>query len=77
MWVVHKDGFDTINMTNAGLLEVANLSFDEPELEPIMFSNNNEEMLVFGPFSVGLLGRALLILGLPYSGKSSLHCPFL
>ncbi|CAL9018186.1 unnamed protein product [Prunus brigantina] len=71
MWVVHEDGFDTMNMKNAGLLEVANLSFDEPKLEAIMFSNNNEEMLedVLGSFSVGMLGRALLILGPPYSGK--------
>ncbi|CAL2255343.1 unnamed protein product [Prunus armeniaca] len=62
-----------------GLLKVANLSFDEPELEAIMFSNNNEEMLedVLGSFSVGMLGRALFILGPPYSGDSSLCCPFL
>lgn len=77
MWVVHEDGFDTMNMKNAGLLEVANLSFDELELEAIMFSNNNEEMLedVLGSFSVGMLGRALLNLGPPYSGDSSLCCP--
>ncbi|CAL8152421.1 unnamed protein product [Prunus armeniaca] len=79
MWVARDDGFDTMNMKNAGLLEVANLSFDEPELEAIMFSNNNEEMLedVLGSFSVGMLGRALLILGPSYSGDSSLCCPFL
>ena len=32
-----------MNLENAGVLEIANLSLDEPELEGVLFSNNNNE----------------------------------
>ena len=37
MWDVEGDGFDSMDMENAGLLEIADLSLDEPELEAILF----------------------------------------
>ncbi|BFG40947.1 hypothetical protein CerSpe_272210 [Prunus speciosa] len=43
MWDVGGDGFDIMNLENAGVLEIANLSLDEPELEGVLFSNNNNE----------------------------------
>ena len=34
---VGGDGFDSMNIENAGLLEIADLSLDEPELKAILF----------------------------------------
>ena len=36
MWDVGGDGFDSIDMENARLLEIAYLSLDEPELEAVL-----------------------------------------
>ncbi|KAL5725279.1 hypothetical protein ACHQM5_008439 [Ranunculus cassubicifolius] len=40
MWDVGGDAFDT--MEGVGLLEFANLSFEEPELEAVLFSDGND-----------------------------------
>ena len=37
MWDVKGDGFDSMDIENAGLLEIVDLSLDEPELEAILF----------------------------------------
>ena len=37
MWNIGGDGFDSMNIQNAGILEIADLSLDEPELEVILF----------------------------------------
>ena len=37
MWNVGGDGFDSMDIENAGLLEIADLSLDEPELEAVLF----------------------------------------
>ena len=37
MWDIGGDGFDSIDIENAGILEIVNLSLDEPELEAILF----------------------------------------
>ena len=37
MWDVGGDGFDSMDIENVGLLEIANLSLDEPELEAVLF----------------------------------------
>ena len=37
MWDIGGDGFDSMDIENAGILEIANLSLDEPELEAILF----------------------------------------
>ena len=37
MWDVGRDGFDSMDIENVGLLEIVDLSLDEPELEAILF----------------------------------------
>ena len=37
MWDVGGDDFDSMDIENIGLLEIANFSLDEPELEAILF----------------------------------------
>ncbi|KAK3183091.1 hypothetical protein Dsin_030377 [Dipteronia sinensis] len=37
LWDVRGDGFDSMDMENAGILKIANLSLDEPELEAKLF----------------------------------------
>ena len=37
MWNVGGDGFDSMDIENAGLLKIADLSLDEPELEAVLF----------------------------------------
>ena len=37
MWDVGGDDFDSMDIENVGLLKIANLSLDEPELEAILF----------------------------------------
>ena len=37
MWDVGGDGFDSMDIKNAGLLKIANLSLDELELEVVLF----------------------------------------
>ncbi|KAH7571463.1 hypothetical protein JRO89_XS04G0057000 [Xanthoceras sorbifolium] len=38
-WDVGGDGFDSINMENSGILEIADLSLDEPDLEDALFNS--------------------------------------
>ena len=37
MWDVGGDGFDSMDIENAGLLEIADLSLDELELKVVLF----------------------------------------
>ena len=37
MWDIGGDGFDSMDIENAGILEIANLFLDEPELEAVLF----------------------------------------
>ena len=37
MWDVGGAGFDSMDIENAGLLKVVDLSLDEPELEAVLF----------------------------------------
>ena len=37
IWDIGGDGFDSMDIENAGILEIADLSLDEPELEAILF----------------------------------------
>ena len=37
MWDVGGDGFDSMDIENAELLEIADLSLDEPKLEAVLF----------------------------------------
>ena len=37
MWDVRGDGFDSLDIENARLLEIADLSLDKPELEVVLF----------------------------------------
>ncbi|KAG6476013.1 hypothetical protein ZIOFF_065248 [Zingiber officinale] len=39
MWDVGADGFDYMDMEGASILEIANLSLDEPELESVLFTD--------------------------------------
>ncbi|KAK3212079.1 hypothetical protein Dsin_016785 [Dipteronia sinensis] len=46
LWDVGGDGFDSMALEDAGILEIADLSLDEPELETLLFSsvdNVNDE----------------------------------
>ncbi|KAH7549588.1 hypothetical protein JRO89_XS13G0053000 [Xanthoceras sorbifolium] len=38
-WDVGGDGFDSMNMENFGILEIADLSLDEPDLEDALFNS--------------------------------------
>lgn len=40
MWDVGGDAFDSMDLENAGVLEIANLSLDEPDLEGIIFTQD-------------------------------------
>ncbi|KAI5351851.1 hypothetical protein L3X38_004742 [Prunus dulcis] len=40
MWDVGSDAFDSMDLENAGVLEIANLSLDEPDLEGIIFTHD-------------------------------------
>ncbi|KAH7557045.1 hypothetical protein JRO89_XS11G0035900 [Xanthoceras sorbifolium] len=40
-WDVGGDGFDSMNMDNSGILEIADLSLDEPDLEAVLFSSSD------------------------------------
>ncbi|KAG6521801.1 hypothetical protein ZIOFF_018934 [Zingiber officinale] len=39
MWDVGADGFDSMDMEGAAILEIANLSLDEPKLESVLFTD--------------------------------------
>ena len=38
MWDIRGDGFDSMDIENAGILEITDLSLDELELEDILFN---------------------------------------
>ncbi|KAG6487436.1 hypothetical protein ZIOFF_056022 [Zingiber officinale] len=42
MWNVRVDGFDSMDMEGAAILEIANLSLDEPELESVLFTDEGD-----------------------------------
>ncbi|KAG6533583.1 hypothetical protein ZIOFF_007458 [Zingiber officinale] len=42
MWDVGADGFDSMDMEGAAILEIANLSLDEPELESVLFTDEGD-----------------------------------
>ena len=39
MWDIGGDGFDSMDIQNAEILEITDLSLDEPELEAILFDS--------------------------------------
>ncbi|KAI9196337.1 hypothetical protein LWI28_023056 [Acer negundo] len=41
LWDVGGDGFDSMDMENVGILEIADLSLNEPELEAVLFSSTD------------------------------------
>ena len=45
MWDIGGDGFDSMDIENAGILEIADLSLDEPELEVILFDSEGNVSL--------------------------------
>ena len=45
MWDIGGDGFDSMNIENAGILEITDLSLDEPELEAILFDSEGNASL--------------------------------
>ena len=45
MWNIGGDGFYSMNIENAGILEIADLSFDELELEAILFDSEGSASL--------------------------------
>ena len=45
MWDIGGDGFDLMDIENAGILEIADLSLDEPELEAILFDSKGNASL--------------------------------
>ena len=45
MWDIGGDGFDSMDIENAGILEIADLSLDEPELEAILFDSEGNASL--------------------------------
>ena len=45
MWDIRDDGFDSMDIENAGILEIADLSLDEPELEAILFDSEGNASL--------------------------------
>ncbi|XP_024164308.1 uncharacterized protein LOC112171343 [Rosa chinensis] len=46
MWDVGGDEFDSLEETNVGRLEIANLSLDEPQLEGVLFEDEDLEDVV-------------------------------
>ena len=45
MWDIGGDGFDSMEIENAGILEIVNLSLDEPELKVILFDSEENASL--------------------------------
>ena len=45
MWDIGRDGFNSMDIENAGILEIADLSLDEPELEAILFDSEGNASL--------------------------------
>ena len=45
MWDIGGDGFDSMDVENAGILEIADLYLDEPELEAILFDSKENASL--------------------------------
>lgn len=45
MGYVGEDAFDFMDMDNVGVLEIANISLDEPELEAILFTGDDNDEL--------------------------------
>ena len=45
MWDIGGDGFDSMEIENAGILEIVNLSLDEPELKAILFDSEENASL--------------------------------
>ena len=45
MWDIRGDDFDSMDIENAGILEIANLSLDEPELEAMLFDSEGNASL--------------------------------
>ncbi|XP_004299161.1 PREDICTED: uncharacterized protein LOC101293587 [Fragaria vesca subsp. vesca] len=43
MWDIGGDVYDTMFNVNGGMLEIANLSLDEPDLEGVIFDNEDED----------------------------------
>ena len=39
MWDVEEDDFDSMNIENAELLEIADIYVDEPEFELVLFDS--------------------------------------
>ena len=45
MWDIGGEDFDLMDIENAGILEIADLSLDEPELEAILFDSKGNAIL--------------------------------
>ena len=45
MWDIGGDGFDSMDIENVKILEIADLSLDEPELEAILFDSKGNASL--------------------------------
>ena len=45
MWDIRGDGFDSMDIENARILEITDLSLDEPELEAILFYSEGNTSL--------------------------------
>ena len=45
MWDIGGDDFDSMERENAGILEITNLSLDEPELEAMLFDSEGNASL--------------------------------
>ena len=45
MWDIGGDSFDSMNIENAGILEITDLSLVEPELEAILFDSEGNASL--------------------------------
>ena len=42
LWDIGGDGFDSLELEGAGLLEIATLSLDEPAMESVLFTDDGE-----------------------------------
>ena len=45
MWDIKGDGFDSMDIENARILEIVDLSLDQPELEAILFDSEGNASL--------------------------------
>ncbi|KAH7565899.1 hypothetical protein JRO89_XS08G0035200 [Xanthoceras sorbifolium] len=45
-WDVGGDGFDSMNMENSGILEIADLSLDEPDLKNALFNSTASDSII-------------------------------